>query len=876
MNRIFTACLRGRYLLLTGLTVLLIVVGLGMPGLANLDLSEQTRQTQTTEAQTQTVTFYLDAGQQLYQAGRYASAIIPWQQALKLAMQQQDAKQAAIAQHYLAIGYQVLGQWDQAQAAIERSLEQLATLDRDNTDIQFLYAQLLSTQGSGQLQTGQAETALAIWQQAQTIYSELAATQPGATQPLLRNQLNQAQALRSLGFYRQAQTQLESANQALAELPDSVTKAQGLQRLGQLLVRVGELEEAQSVLSDGMAIAQTLSEPVLIASIQLDLAKVAAQLGASDTALQLAQQAQSTGDRPTQIAAALEAFSLATDQTNDQTTEQTASAAQALLTQLLDLPPNRWGINVQVFFARTLIDDVGLRSLNTLGLSSQDISQLLTQAIAQAQSLSDTQAEAAATGQLGHLYEQAQQWPEAQQFTQAALSLSQSPQPTYPMAQWQWQQGRILKAQGKQSAALEPYRAAVNGLESLQQDLIALNPDLKFSFREQVEPAYREYIELLLNDVDARPAHEQQQRLQQARETLEALQLAELQNYFRQLCLTYDTRDIESVDPTAAVIYPILLDQHLEVVTSLPGQPLQHYSVPLSTTEQQSLLSNTLAALHPISPVEAVLPYGQQLYDWLIRPVAANLANQDIRTLVFVPDGLLRNIPMSILHDGNDYLVSSYSLALTPGLQLLNSQPLEEINFQMLAAGLSDARQGFSALPGVSQELSQIQQLFPTQILLNERFTRDRVLKQAEQDPATLVHLATHGQFGATIEDTFLLTWDDRVSVDDLDQLLRPKGDRPIELLVLSACRTAEGDRRAALGMAGVAVRSGARSTLASLWRVEDNSTAVLMSEFYRLLSEKHLSRAEALRQAQGLLLVDPVYSHPYYWAPFVLIGNWQ
>lgn len=99
---------------------------------------------------------------------------------------------------------------------------------------------------------------------------------------------------------------------------------------------------------------------------------------------------------------------------------------------------------------------------------------------------------------------------------------------------------------------------------------------------------------------------------------------------------------------------------------------------------------------------------------------------------------------------------------------------------------------------------------------------------------------------------------------------------RPIEILILSACQTAAGDKRAALGLAGVAVRSGARSTIATLWSVQDNSTAELITHFYAALKQPGITRAEALRQAQLSLLRSLDYQHPYYWAPFVLVGNWR
>jgi CHAT domain-containing protein len=103
----------------------------------------------------------------------------------------------------------------------------------------------------------------------------------------------------------------------------------------------------------------------------------------------------------------------------------------------------------------------------------------------------------------------------------------------------------------------------------------------------------------------------------------------------------------------------------------------------------------------------------------------------------------------------------------------------------------------------------------------------------------------------------------------------RRQQNDPIELMVLSACQTAEGDDRAALGLAGMAIRSGARSTLATLWAVNDESTAALMTQFYQELSNADLSKAEALRLAQIKILQNPEFSHPYYWSPFVLIGNW-
>ena len=165
--------------------------------------------------------------------------------------------------------------------------------------------------------------------------------------------------------------------------------------------------------------------------------------------------------------------------------------------------------------------------------------------------------------------------------------------------------------------------------------------------------------------------------------------------------------------------------------------------------------------------------------------------------------------------------------------------------------------------------------------MLDQDFTDVNLQKQLNRTNAPIVHLATHGQFSSDPENTFIVTWDNRIPVNEFTNLLRDREAgkiNPIELMVLSACQTAAGDNKAALGMAGIAVRSGARSTLATLWSVKDQSTTFLMNEFYRDLvkSESNIHKAASLRQAQLALIRSDDFSHPFYWSPFVLVGNWQ
>jgi CHAT domain-containing protein len=256
------------------------------------------------------------------------------------------------------------------------------------------------------------------------------------------------------------------------------------------------------------------------------------------------------------------------------------------------------------------------------------------------------------------------------------------------------------------------------------------------------------------------------------------------------------------------------------------------------------------------------------------------LARKGTQTLVFVQDGFLRNLSMAALYDGQRYLVEKYSIALAPGLELLAPQlptPTPKV-LKVLMVGLTQARQGFAPLPGVASEIDQIRQQLPGTVLLNQAFTKANLQTQINQTNFPILHVATHGQFSSEADQTFLLAWDQKVRVRDLQGLLRMRQQEqmPLELLVLSACQTARGDRSATLGLAGMALQSGAQSTLATLWSVNDRATALLMMQFYTALKQQSIrQKARSLQQAQIALLRQPEYSHPFYWSAFVLVGNW-
>lgn len=812
-------------------------------------------------------------GRQYYETGQFGEAIKIWQQILQIYQSQGDKLNQARVLNNLSLSYQQLGQWSEANQAISSSLKLLDAKQgnvsdglRQRTKEQLtVLAQALNTQGSLQLATGQSETALATWQQATATYTKVD-NQIG----VIRSLINQSQALKTLGLYRRALSTLTQVNQILQKQPDSSIKTAGLRSLGSSLRLVGNLTQAQQVLQQSLAIAQKLQSPLDISAALIDLGNVARANQDADSALAFYQQATAIAPSPIlKMRSQLNQLSILSDHKQWTLAQTLWSQIQP---QLANLPSSRGAIYAQLNLVQSLIR---LKQANVPDAPTMEsIGQLLAKNLQQAKTLGDQQAEAYALGKLGKLYEYTEQWSIAQELTQQALVLAQAINTPEIAYRWQWQLGRLLKQQGDEEGAIAAYTQAVNTLQSLRSDLVAIDPDVQFSFRETVEPVYRELVSLLLKPGTSEPS---QKALIQARQVIESLQLAELDDFLREACLDKKYTQIDQLDPQAGVIYPIILADRLEVILSLPQQPLRHYATILPENQLEIIVEKLRKKL-VIRSKQDFLPLSQQIYDWLIRPAETELVKSGIKTLVFIPDGVLRNIPIGALHDGNQFVIEKYSIALTPSLQLLPPKRLEQRNFQVLGAGLTQARQGFSPLEYVEEELKKIKSEVPSTVLLNEEFTSKNLKTHLKSSFFPIVHIATHGKFSSKAMETFILAWDEQIRINELDNLLQipdQKKRQSVELLVLSACETATGDKRAALGLAGIAVRAGANSTLATLWSVNDEATANLMRYFYQHLSNTKEGKAEALRRAQLALLKDPQYEHPVYWAPYILVGNW-
>jgi CHAT domain-containing protein len=524
--------------------------------------------------------------------------------------------------------------------------------------------------------------------------------------------------------------------------------------------------------------------------------------------------------------------------------------------------------------------------------SWNEIARLIETAIQDSEKLQDKRSQSYAVGNLGGLYEyfallaqqqknnsQAKPWrQQARQLTQEALYLAQPSEISDIAYQWQWQLGRLLEAEGKREKAIAEYQAAIETLESVRGDLLVINSDVQFSFRDNIEPVYRQLANLLLQQ----PLP---QNLAQTRQVIQRLQLAELENFLRCNLQNTEAVEIDKIvdrqNSTEAVIYPIILEQQIDVILKLPNSnELRYHNTSVSKGEIEEVLQRLQENLAKPQGKKKVQIDASQVYQWLIAPFLTDLENAKVNTLVFLLDTPLRNIPMAVLYDGKNYLIEKYAVAVTSGLELREPKTLQREQLNAMLAGLTESRQGYPPLKNVDLQLNQISAEIPSQIFLDREFTVSNFQNQLQSLPFPVVHIVTHGQFSSQPEETFIIAWDNRINVNELSNFLKSRQEiesEPIELLVLAACQTAKGDKRATLGLAGVAINAGARSTLATLWKVvADRSPGDLLSQFYRELSENpRLTKAEALRRAQLEFLKDDSRNRPYFWASYVLLGNW-
>ena len=735
--------------------------------------------------------------------------------------------------------------------------------------------------------------------------------------------IQRGEVYQSAGHFGEAMADFETARDLARALGNPLLAILADQALGSLFFLQGKPELAQEILSSALTRARSLDSPLLMASCTHGLARVLSAMERREEAYLFYQEALEhagkAGD-PGMEAAILR--NLAHILPDDFKAMETLVLARKLTRQVksskekIDL---LLGIGDEAQKRKT---EHGIR------LAFDALNGALTLALDQG----NFRCQSRAFGGLGRLYERLGQVDEADKMTGQALERAQMVQAHDLLIHWEWQMGRLLRAKGEQDKAVGAYRRAVYHIQSIRQDIPLANQGEAASLNRAIVSIHGQLADLLL-ELAANESREEvcQDLLREAQAVVEGMKLSELRDYFKDPCMAALNRGIETLSMDTAVLYPIILPDRLELLVEVD----KHLTRKTSSIKQSRLENKVLELAHCLRKGLAFKEQARELYDLLIRPVASILEGHGVKTLVHVPDGPLRLLPLAALMDGDHFLVERYALVTVPGLTLLDPAPLEQGQNITLLAGMSDpgpvifdfskkewdsivlrgssgtekAIRGLSlavvnpdvsdqsttlgqpspnavnqvrqalALPGVKQEIEQLSRQLSGKVMLNEDFQLAAFSSELRNESYNIVHVASHGFFGGAPEENFIMTFDRRLDMNGLETLIRPKqlADQPLALITLSACQTAEGDQRSPLGLTGVVLKSGARSALGSLWPVSDLAAQELFPIFYAWLdnSTRPCSKAEALRQAQLALMNQEAFQHPFYWSAFILVGNW-
>jgi CHAT domain-containing protein/Tfp pilus assembly protein PilF len=845
----------------------------------------------------------VELGLTAYQQGDYLEAISIWRQALSAYPTEALGEQAVVNEN-LARAHHRIGQfttaldyWDAAADAYQQ------------TDNSTQFGRVLTEQAQIYAGLGQPRQAVALLCGAEpedfSSQSEAWSCTEGAyaIAEKAADRVGQAAALGSLAEAYRLMGQYETAQNSLETGLEFVQQHGLIQFEAPLLNSLGNTFARQSLVANRRAEAAALLNVSVAAPLQTEAAEQRQQAVAMlERAIAVAK---SQADLGVELQSQLSLLNLQQNSpgsVNDRKGDGPADIdpRQRIGNLITQLPPSRETAYAAITLAKSyqpgrgfdcqqFRDDFATQSWLQTGLQI-------------AETIQDSRAASFALGELGHQAECRRTWDTAAQLTQRAqLAASNALESADSLYLWEWQMGRLYRQQGQVESAVAAYQQAITTLETIRTDILTADRELQFDFRDTVEPVYREYIALLLAPAAPVPDSALVKQnlpmppapISETLTTVEALRLAELQNFFGDDCVLEPSADarqrFQQADPQATIITSVVLPEQTVLIVNLPDGTVR--TIPAGDTKElEAITADFRRRLKRYTDRVYDSTAAKQLYERLILPLEEDLNRTNTETLVFVQDGFLRNIPMAALFDGQQYLIQRYAIATTPSLDLTAPAPTERGELVALAVGLSQdivtvSGRNFSSLPSVPVELEAIREQLPgSTVLLDEAFTLDRFSQALEENRYPILHLATHGQFSTVPEETFVITGPNQAGVAEeitfgqLETLIRQSspGNEYLDLISLTACETATGDDRATLGLAGVAIRSGARTAIASLWKLDDTTAASLTRSFYSNLRDTSLSKAKAVQNAQIASIQADPNGHPGRWAPLILVGNWQ
>lgn len=579
-------------------------------------------------------------------------------------------------------------------------------------------------------------------------------------------------------------------------------------------------------------------------------------------------------------------------------------------------------------------------------LANELSNELLTKASKVAKAIKDNRAVAYANGYRAQLYAQEKSFREAVWLTRKAIAYAHNPNTveinqnvisnencdsntqsqnclietgfrSYPklLFSLEWQLGRFLKQYSKHQKTVQTYKeidfertqrqVIIDTYLRAKQHLRSVREKIRCGggshFLEDAEKFSAELTELYLQKVAQAPVTQKQDILRQAIDSIEFLKETELQNYFHDVCVTKVKEKLKwqekYIPHNTAIFYPVILDDHIELLVVFHDNRIKQFKVNVIGEELKKTarnfwqqFSDDKAITRAIDNDKQYRNFASRLYQWLIKPIKADLDKKGVETLVIVPDKNLYRVPFAALYDESDdnkkYLIEKYALAISPAKELTDIGIMPRSNISALLMGLEKeyldqkTKLYFPKLKFVKIELGNVAKRLKNNGYDNVKnedngFTSEEVRMWLNSTNYSIVHFSTHGYFAKEPNNSFLVAEDGRLTLDGLETYFQSfaSNNNPIDLLILSACQSGLGGGQ---GLAGIAIKAGTRSAFGTLWQVNEESTSDLIAEFYYHLIEKKVPKAQALQKAQISLLKDDYLDHPYYWAAFLLIGNWR
>ena len=859
--------------------------------------------------------------------GQYEKAMPYFQQALKIAKDiakapDGDPADVGYTLQYIADVYDKQRQYDQAlpvyQQALDIFRDRLKAKKGDRQSLQTSESITLSRIASIYFKSAQYDQALASYQQ----------MLPNAIER--KDIIGRVQTLNNIGVIYANQTQyaqaLESYEQALALVRTLCCyrgdEAAIINNLSALYFSLGQNRRALELADQATKIYFKLNTENFAGLQKTEVELLHDVLGEDNS-------------NPTLTSRGLSVRATVGDTANNDVTVKAGQANN--LNNIAQLYSNsgKYKEAIALFQkAKTIYQDIGndlgigiaLDNIGStyarLGQSEQAIS-FHQQALTQYEKVGDRAGIGVALSNLGRAYSNIGKQPEAITNYQKALNIAKEVRDRSTESVVLTNIGDLLTQQKQIELAIAFLKQSVNVRESIRQSIRMLPREDRAAYKQSVSYTYRHLAKLLL----------QQNRINEAIQILDLLKVQELQDYLRdvkgndrtsagitlfapeQSVINTDVKSLINGSPLtaqiqqaaiqqqsslitsrslianvqkfgdrAALFYPLLFEDRLFLIL-LPAKsaPVLR-SIAVQSQEFTNLLQTFRADLQDAGSTD-VKESATQLYQYLIKPIEADLQAANIELLLYAPDGQLRYIPLAALYDGKQWLIERYSFNYLTAAGFLDLQTVKKAPLKAIAAAftqgqvnfeIGNEKFSFTGLPFAGKEIDKIAATFPnTTKLVDTFFNRNATVAQFGE--YNLIHLATHAAFVRGMpEDSFVLLGNgDRLNLRELREWKLPN----TQLIVLSACQTAiggvVGSGEEILGFGYQIQRTGARAAIASLWTVSDQGTQSLMNNFYTQL-QKGNNVINSLREAQLSLLQSKQgeFQHPYFWSAFILIGN--